>query len=68
MAKKKELSFEEAYEQLSKINQQLQDGEIGIDKMSETVKQALDLVQYCKQKLRSIDEQLEQIVSQEIVE
>lgn len=63
MAKKKSsiLSYEKAMQELQEIVDQLQEETIGIDDLSLKVKRAAELIQYCKEKLRSTDSELKSI-------
>jgi len=59
MAKK--ISFDKAHEELESILHELQNEETSIDKLSEKLKKAKELVAVCKTKLRSIEEEIESI-------
>ena len=63
MAKRKSkiVSYETALKELQTIVDQLQEETIGIDDLSEKVKRAADLIQYCKEKLRNTDMDLQKI-------
>ena len=54
-------SFDKAYEELQKIVSQLQNEEMGIDNLSTQLKKATELVAYCQEKLRSIEQDIEKI-------
>ncbi len=59
MSRRKKLTYEEAYSELEDILQQLQEGEISMEKLPELVQRAGELVNYCRQKLRSIEKEVE---------
>ena len=62
MAKKQaeNLSYEKAMAELQQIVTDLQSEAIGIDELSEKVKKAADLISFCKTKLRSTEEDINQ--------
>ena len=55
----KNKSFDKAYAELQKIVSQLQGDDTSIDKLSTQLKKATELVQFCKSKLRNIENELE---------
>ncbi|MFY0652053.1 MAG: exodeoxyribonuclease VII small subunit [Cyclobacteriaceae bacterium] len=57
MAKKKP-SYKEALNELEEIVIKLEDESTDIDDLSELTKRALDLVNYCREKLKSTEEDL----------
>ena len=59
MAKK--ISFDKAHEELQNILHELQNEETSIDKLSDKLKKAKELVAVCKTKLRSIEEEIDSI-------
>jgi len=59
MAKK--ISFDKAYEELQNILHELQNEETNIDKLSDKLKTAKELVAICKTKLRSIEKEIDSI-------
>ena len=63
MAKRKPSipSYEKAMQELQEIVDQLQEETIGIDDLSEKVKRASELIQFCKEKLRSTDSDIKNI-------
>ncbi len=48
-------SYEKAMQELQEIVDQLQEEAIGIDDLSLKVKRAAELIQFCKEKLRSTE-------------
>ena len=54
-------SYEKAMKELQEIVDQLQGEAIGIDDLSEKVKRAAELIQYCKEKLRTTDSDVKNI-------
>lgn len=49
------ITYEEALKELQTIVQALQEGNIGIDDLSEKVSRAGELIQYCREKLRKTE-------------
>ncbi|MGA0256939.1 MAG: exodeoxyribonuclease VII small subunit [Saprospiraceae bacterium] len=60
MANKKR-GFDQAYEELQEIVASLQDDETGIDSLSSKMKRAKELVEFCRDKLREVEEDIEAI-------
>ena len=56
------MTYDEAMTELKGILQQLQDGQTGIEEMSAKVKRAVELIKICKEKLRSTEEEVEQLL------
>ncbi|WP_026694685.1 exodeoxyribonuclease VII small subunit [Peribacillus kribbensis] len=65
MSEEKELSFEEAMEKLEKIVEQLEDGEVPLEKAIAIYKEGMDLSRVCHTKLKSVENQLTQILSED---
>ena len=63
MAKRKSTitNYEKAMQELQEIVDQLQQETIGIDDLSAKVKRSAELIQYCKEKLRSTDSEVKNI-------
>lgn len=57
------MTYDEALAELRSILQQLQEGQIGIEEMSNKVKRAAELVQFCKEKLRNTEEEVEKLLT-----
>lgn len=57
---KKELSYSEAYKELQLIAENLETGKYTIDEISEKIKRAAELVNFCKTKLRSIETEIDE--------
>jgi len=49
------ITYEEALKELQSIVQALQEGNIGIDDLSEKVSRASELIQLCREKLRKTE-------------
>jgi len=52
---KSPLTFDQAFRDLAKLVDQIEDDKIQIDTLSERVKEANELIQFCETKLRIIE-------------
>ena len=59
---KKEIKYEDAVLQLEGIVRKMENGELDIDKMSEELKKAKELIKLCKDKLTKTDEEIRKIL------
>jgi exodeoxyribonuclease VII small subunit len=57
---KKELTYNEAFTKLEKLVGDLEEGDIPLDKLSEKVRQANELIAICDGKLRGIDKEVKE--------
>ena len=53
------LTYEEALQELQQIVAQLQADAASVDELSEKVQRAAELIAYCREKLRTTEENLE---------
>lgn len=58
MAKAKKLTYDSAMKELQVIVNQLQEEAVSVDDLSNQVKRAAELVKFCREKLRSTEEEL----------
>ncbi|MGD0583873.1 MAG: exodeoxyribonuclease VII small subunit [Bacteroidales bacterium] len=58
---KKEFSFNDAVKEIEKILRNIETGELDVDKLSEEVKRASELIRQCQKKLRSTEEEINSI-------
>ncbi|MBK7336388.1 MAG: exodeoxyribonuclease VII small subunit [Saprospirales bacterium] len=56
------MTYDEALSELKNILQQLQEGKVPMEEMSGKVKRAAELVQFCKEKLRGTEEEVEKLL------
>ncbi len=63
--KEKELSYSQAMEKINAILEKLNNEELDIDTLSAEVKQATELIAYCRKKLRTAQEQVEEVFNTE---
>lgn len=61
---KKELRYEEAIAELEEIVRDIEFGEISVDDLSEKIKRSAVLIKFCKQKLKSTEENVEEILKE----
>ena len=58
-----ELSYTEAMKQLEEISRNISSGELDVDQLAAKLKQAKELVEFCKQKLQAVEADVNQILS-----
>ncbi len=58
-------SYQKAYDELQQIVTQLQNDEIGLDDLSKSVKRAGTLIKSCKEKLRNVELEIDQMFEKE---
>ena len=59
------MTYTEAYDKLQIILEELKNEDISLDDLKGKIKEAQDLIQYCQDKLRSIEEDLEEALDGE---
>lgn len=57
-------NYTEAFEELQKIVSEIEEGEISVDKLSEKIKRAAQLIKICKAKLNSTEEDVSKILKE----
>lgn len=62
MAKKEELTYEQASSELNEILQSIQQDRCGIDRLTELTRRATYLLQVCRKKLTTTEAELQQIL------
>ncbi|WP_409301590.1 exodeoxyribonuclease VII small subunit [Peribacillus sp. SCS-155] len=65
MTKEQEMTFEEAMEKLERIVDKLEEGDVPLEEAISIYKQGMDLSRLCHQKLKSVEEQLTQILRED---
>ncbi len=58
-----ELNYTVAYEELQQIIEDMENGEITVDDLSIKVKRASELIEFCKKKLHTTEEDVQKILS-----
>jgi exodeoxyribonuclease VII small subunit len=56
------ISYTEAFDELQTIVSQIEEGEISVDELSEKVKRAAHLIEVCKRKLTTTEEDVNKIL------
>ncbi len=57
------MKYTEAIDRLNEIMQQMESGELDVDALTETLKEARQLLAFCKEKLHTIDQDVQEIMS-----
>jgi exodeoxyribonuclease VII small subunit len=63
--KKKVNDYDLAMQQLEKLVERIQNGEMGLEDMRHEVKSAMELIQRCRAKLRNIEVDLDKALEEE---
>jgi exodeoxyribonuclease VII small subunit len=63
--KKKQTDYDKAIVQLEALVERIQQGEMGLEEMRGEVKSAMDLIRMCREKLRAIETDLEELFEEE---
>lgn len=58
------LTYTEAFEELQQIVEDIENGQISVDELSEKVKRAAVLIRICKQKLTTTEEDVNRILKE----
>lgn len=64
MTKEKEIKFEDKIKELETIVNELESGDIDLDSSIEKYTKAMALVKECDEKLKSVEEQINKIVTE----
>jgi len=56
------LNYSDAYQELMEIVQEIENGDISVDVLSEKVKRASVLLRFCKEKLKQTEVDVDQIL------
>ena len=64
MTMTEQISYTEAFEELQQIVNEIEEGEISVDELSEKVKRAALLINICKTKLSSTEEDVSKILKE----
>lgn len=56
------MKYEEAYNELQQIVADIEDGQIGVDELSDKVKRAAELIAICKKKLSNTEADVKKIL------
>ncbi len=61
---KSKIKYSEAINRLEHIVGELEENQYDVDILSDRVKEAMELIEYCKAKLKNTDSQLDKILQQ----
>ena len=61
MTKEKEISYEEALEEIKSIVEKIERGDSKVDELSAMVEKALQLINACKQKLKNTEGNIQKL-------
>lgn len=64
MQKKDEISYNQAFDELEKILEEIENEEIDLDNLSNKIKRASFLLKSCKSKLRSAEKEINGIIEE----
>ncbi len=62
--RKEKLTYEKAMAELQSIVNDLQEDAIGIDKLSDKMNRAAELIRFCREKLRSTEEEVDRLLGE----
>lgn len=62
MKSSKKLTYEEAIARLEALAARMEQSEIGIDELADSLREAQQLIQYCRKRLYAADEAVQQIL------
>lgn len=57
------MTYEESIQKLETLTQQMEHGEVPIDKMADVLREAQQLLKYCRDRLYAADEAMQQILA-----
>ena len=67
MAKRK-LTYEKSISRLEQILEQIENQDIGIDELSEKIKEANSIIEFCRTKLKSTEDEINQLLNSDKAE
>lgn len=65
MAEEKKLTFEQAMDQLEQIVERLEEGDVPLEEAISFYKEGMELSKLCHDKLKNVEEQLAQIITED---
>lgn len=60
----KNLTYEAAYNELKRIAAEIETSSVSVDVLAERVKRAAELTKYCQDKLRSVESEVNKVISE----
>lgn len=61
----KQITYEQAMTQLEALAAQMEKGELGIDELSQRLKEAQRLIKFCRQKLLNVEKEIHDILEED---
>ena len=61
----KQITYEQAMTQLEALAAQMEKGELGIDELSQRLKEAQRRIKFCRQKLLNVEKEIHDILEQD---
>lgn len=58
------MNYEEAYAELQRIAQEIENEKVSVDVLAEKVKRASELIAFCQEKLRNTETEVNNIIKQ----
>jgi exodeoxyribonuclease VII small subunit len=58
---KKDITYIQAVSRLNEIMQQMESGTLDVDALTDTLKEARELLAFCKEKLHTVDQSIKEI-------
>lgn len=65
MAKRVQMTYDEAAAEIESILARLRDEQMSVDELAAEVKRATELIEFCRQRLRKTEEQIGKIIDTE---
>ena len=62
---RRKLTYESAYGELQEILSAIQGEDVGLDALGDKLKRAKELINFCKERLHSVEEELDDILEDE---
>lgn len=62
---KKNIKYSEAVKEIENILQHLEEEELDVDQLADKVKRATELIQFCKDKLKNTEEEVNKILDED---
>lgn len=64
MSKENKHTYQEAFEELQQLVQDIENGDISVDVLSEKVKRAAFLIKFCREKLTSTEKDVNEVLKE----
>ena len=60
----KKLTYDTAYKELQEITKSLENEELKVEQLEENITRATELIQFCKERLRQVEQKLKETVKE----